>query len=129
MDAALERLAELGDAAPPAWVGGFAAAAVQRAGRLGLGIMLPSTFKPDQLRVAIEEARAAAADAGRTVRIGVMKYAWATDGSDRQHDWAVEMLGRSRVNTPAPGSRSRAVRASKARSSLKVRCAARPTPR
>jgi len=94
MDAALERLAELGNAAPPAWVGGFAAAAVQRAGRLGLGIMLPSTLKPDQLRVAIQEARAAADDAGRTVRIGVMKYAWATDGSDRQHDWAVEMLGR-----------------------------------
>jgi alkanesulfonate monooxygenase SsuD/methylene tetrahydromethanopterin reductase-like flavin-dependent oxidoreductase (luciferase family) len=93
MDAALERLAELGDAAPPAWVGGFATAAVQRAGRLGLGVMLPSTLRSDQLRAAIEEARAAAADAGRSIRIGVMKYAWATDGSRREHDWAVQMLG------------------------------------
>lgn len=94
MDAALERLAEFGDAAPPAWVGGFASPAIQRAGRLGLGLMLPSTLKPEQLRAAVEEARAAAAETGRSIRIGVMKYAWATDGSRREHDWAVDMLGR-----------------------------------
>ena len=94
MDAALEHLASFGDAAPPVWVGGFAPAALQRAGRLGLGIMLPSTLKVEQLRTSIAEARAAAAAAGRSVRIGVMKYAWATDGSEREHEWAVEMLGR-----------------------------------
>lgn len=94
MDAALESLAARGDAAPPAWVGGFASAAVERAGRLGLGLMLPSTLKPDQLRAAIEGARAAAADAGRSVRIGVMKYAWATDGSRADRNWVTAMLGR-----------------------------------
>jgi alkanesulfonate monooxygenase SsuD/methylene tetrahydromethanopterin reductase-like flavin-dependent oxidoreductase (luciferase family) len=93
MDAALEHLAALGAAAPPVWVGGFATAAVERAGRHGLGLMLPSTLRPDQLRASIAEARAAAARAGRRVRIGVMKYAWATDGSERQREWAVEMLG------------------------------------
>ena len=93
MDAALERLSELGDAAPQVWVGGFAAPAVQRAGRLGLGLMLPSTLKTAQLRAAIEEARGAAEAAGRSVRIGVMKYAWATDGSERERRWAEEMLG------------------------------------
>jgi alkanesulfonate monooxygenase SsuD/methylene tetrahydromethanopterin reductase-like flavin-dependent oxidoreductase (luciferase family) len=93
MDAALERLAQAGDGAPPAWVGGFATPAVERAGRLGLGIMLPSTLKRDQLRAAIDEARAAAARAGRTVRIGVMKYAWATDGSSSEREWAVRALG------------------------------------
>jgi alkanesulfonate monooxygenase SsuD/methylene tetrahydromethanopterin reductase-like flavin-dependent oxidoreductase (luciferase family) len=92
MDAALERLADRDDA-PPAWVGGFATPAVQRAGRLGLGVMLPSTLKSPQMSAAIQEAREAAAQAGRAVRIGVMKYAWATDGSQREHDWAVEMLG------------------------------------
>jgi alkanesulfonate monooxygenase SsuD/methylene tetrahydromethanopterin reductase-like flavin-dependent oxidoreductase (luciferase family) len=93
MDAALERLAELGDDAPPAWVGGFAAAAVRRAGRLGRGIMLPSTLKPEQLRAAIGEARDAAAEAGREISVGVMKYAWPTDGSDTERRWAVQMLG------------------------------------
>ena len=93
MDAALERLAELGEAVPPAWVGGFASPAVQRAGRLGLGVMLPSTLKSAQLHAAIDEARAAADAAGKTVRIGVMKYAWATDGSKREREWAVKMLG------------------------------------
>jgi alkanesulfonate monooxygenase SsuD/methylene tetrahydromethanopterin reductase-like flavin-dependent oxidoreductase (luciferase family) len=93
MDAALERLAELADSAPPAWVGGFATAAVQRAGRLGLGVMLPSTLTTVQLRAAIAEAREAAAEAGRSIRIGVMKYTWATDGSREERDWAVGMLG------------------------------------
>jgi alkanesulfonate monooxygenase SsuD/methylene tetrahydromethanopterin reductase-like flavin-dependent oxidoreductase (luciferase family) len=94
MDAALQRLAELGDAAPPTWVGGFATAAVQRAGRFGLGVMLPPTLNPRQLQAAIEEARTAAAQAGRSIRIGATKYAWVTDGSERERDWAVDMLGR-----------------------------------
>ena len=94
MDAALKRLAAARRGRPPAWVGGFAAPAVKRAGHHGLGLMLPSTLKPDQMRGAIDEARAAAASAGRTVRIGVMKYAWATDGSERERDWAIDMLGR-----------------------------------
>jgi alkanesulfonate monooxygenase SsuD/methylene tetrahydromethanopterin reductase-like flavin-dependent oxidoreductase (luciferase family) len=92
MDAVLQRLAAL-DEAPPIWVGGFASAAVRRAGRLGLGIMLPSTLTSRQLRAAIEEARTAAIEAGRSVRVGVMKYTWPTDGSARAREWAVEMLG------------------------------------
>jgi alkanesulfonate monooxygenase SsuD/methylene tetrahydromethanopterin reductase-like flavin-dependent oxidoreductase (luciferase family) len=93
MDAALERVVELGDAGPQVWVGGFAGPAVARAGRLGLGLMLPSTLKTSQLHGAIAEARAAADSEGKTIRIGVMKYAWATDGSQRERQWAVEMLG------------------------------------
>jgi alkanesulfonate monooxygenase SsuD/methylene tetrahydromethanopterin reductase-like flavin-dependent oxidoreductase (luciferase family) len=93
MDAALDRLVSLGDDAPQVWVGGFAGPAVSRAGRLGLGLMLPSTLKTAQLQGAIAEARAAAEAEGRTIRIGVMKYAWATDGSEREYRWAVDRLG------------------------------------
>lgn len=93
MDEALERLSAFGDEAPPVWVGGFAAPAVERAGRLGLGLMLPSTLTADQLRESIENARSAAAASGRSVRIGVMKYAWATDGSEEERAWAIETLG------------------------------------
>src|SRR6202012_3074116 len=93
MDAALDHLVGLGDDAPRVWVGGFAGPAVSRAGRLGLGLMLPSTLKMAQMHSIIEEARGAAEAAGKTVRIGVMKYAWATDGSDREREWARRMLG------------------------------------
>jgi len=92
MDAALEHLQTFGDAAPPTWVGGFATAALERAGRLGLGVLLPSTLTLEQVRRSIGEARAAAAAAGRSVRIGVMKYAWPTDGSESERTWALEVL-------------------------------------
>jgi alkanesulfonate monooxygenase SsuD/methylene tetrahydromethanopterin reductase-like flavin-dependent oxidoreductase (luciferase family) len=55
--------------------------------------MLPSTLKPEQMRAAVAEAREAAAAAGRHVRIGVMKYAWATDGTAQEREWAVSRLG------------------------------------
>jgi alkanesulfonate monooxygenase SsuD/methylene tetrahydromethanopterin reductase-like flavin-dependent oxidoreductase (luciferase family) len=92
MDAALDWLSGLGDAVPPVWVGGFSPAALERAGRLGLGVLLPSTLTLPQLERAIAQARDAAAAAGRTVRIGVMKYAWATDGSESARAWALGML-------------------------------------
>jgi alkanesulfonate monooxygenase SsuD/methylene tetrahydromethanopterin reductase-like flavin-dependent oxidoreductase (luciferase family) len=94
MDAALEILSSYGEGVPRIWVGGFATNAIERAGRLGLGLMLPSTLKRPQLAEAIDQARAAATAAGRSIRIGVMKYAWATDGSSREREWAVDMLGR-----------------------------------
>lgn len=93
MDAALELLVGGDEPPPPIWVGGFAEKAVQRAGRLGLGLMLPSTLTAAQMAGIVEAARAAADRAGHTVRVGVMKYAWATDGSDSQRQWAAEMLG------------------------------------
>jgi alkanesulfonate monooxygenase SsuD/methylene tetrahydromethanopterin reductase-like flavin-dependent oxidoreductase (luciferase family) len=92
MEVALDVIARLGDDAPPVWVGGFAPAALERAGRLGLGVLLPSTLSASQLERAIAHAREAAAAAGRTVRIGVMKYAWVTDGRDGARAWAHEAL-------------------------------------
>jgi alkanesulfonate monooxygenase SsuD/methylene tetrahydromethanopterin reductase-like flavin-dependent oxidoreductase (luciferase family) len=93
MDRALEQLAGRAEGMPPIWVGGFAEKAVQRAGRLGLGLMLPSTLKRPQMVAAIDAAKAAAEAAGRSVRIGLMKYTWATDGSQRERTWAEDMLG------------------------------------
>jgi alkanesulfonate monooxygenase SsuD/methylene tetrahydromethanopterin reductase-like flavin-dependent oxidoreductase (luciferase family) len=93
MDAALDRIAQLGADAPPVWVGGFAEPAVRRAGGRGLNLMLPHTLSPRQTATAIEQARAAAAEAGKTIRIGAMRYAWPTDGSDAQRDAAVKLLG------------------------------------
>ncbi|HEY4279617.1 MAG TPA: LLM class flavin-dependent oxidoreductase [Conexibacter sp.] len=92
MDAALDRLLELGDACPRVWVGGMAETALRRAASRGVGVMLPSTLKPEQLAVAVEQVHAAAEEAGTRPRIGVMKYAWATDGSERQRDRAAERL-------------------------------------
>jgi alkanesulfonate monooxygenase SsuD/methylene tetrahydromethanopterin reductase-like flavin-dependent oxidoreductase (luciferase family) len=89
MDSALDALAEAGTGVP-VWVGGMAPAALARAGRRGLNLMLPSTLRHDQVATAIEHFRREAADAGREPgRIGVMKYAWVTDGSEADRARAV----------------------------------------
>ncbi|HET6507001.1 MAG TPA: LLM class flavin-dependent oxidoreductase [Baekduia sp.] len=90
MDAGLDVLAA-GDGAPaPIWVGGMAAPALQRAGRRGLNIMLPSTLRLEQAAEAIATVREHAERAGRTPgRIGIMKYTWVTDGTAADRDRAV----------------------------------------
>jgi alkanesulfonate monooxygenase SsuD/methylene tetrahydromethanopterin reductase-like flavin-dependent oxidoreductase (luciferase family) len=92
MDSALQELAALGEHVPRIWVGGFARPAVERAGRLGLGLMLPSTLRHEQLRATIETARAASEKSGHSIRIGVMKYAWPTDGTSGDQAWATDLL-------------------------------------
>lgn len=83
MDAALDRLASMPQPHARMWVGGMARPAIERAAARGLGLMLPSTLSKRQLRDAIALAQDTATEAGRTVRIGLMKYAWPTDGSER----------------------------------------------
>ena len=51
-------------AGPPVWVGGMADAAIARAGRRGLSLLLPPTLQQRQLVRAIEVGRAAAARSG-----------------------------------------------------------------
>lgn len=80
-DTALDRILALPAPVPQIWVGGFARPALERAARRGLGLMLPSTLSLRQLRESIALARETAAEHGRQVRIGVMKYTWPTDGS------------------------------------------------
>jgi alkanesulfonate monooxygenase SsuD/methylene tetrahydromethanopterin reductase-like flavin-dependent oxidoreductase (luciferase family) len=91
MDAALDVLDD-GGAGPPApvWVGGMAAPALERAGRRGLNIMLPSTLRAEQAAEAIAAVREHAARAGRAPgRIGIMKYTWVTDGTAADRERAV----------------------------------------
>jgi alkanesulfonate monooxygenase SsuD/methylene tetrahydromethanopterin reductase-like flavin-dependent oxidoreductase (luciferase family) len=89
MDAALDQLAASGSRAP-VWVGGMAAPALERAGRRGLNIMLPSTLRLAQTAEAITRVREEAEAAGCPVgRIGVMKYTWVTDGSAEDLEQAV----------------------------------------
>jgi alkanesulfonate monooxygenase SsuD/methylene tetrahydromethanopterin reductase-like flavin-dependent oxidoreductase (luciferase family) len=91
MDAALDALADAGSPAP-IWVGGFAEPALVRAGRRGLNIMLPSTLRFDQAAAAIERVRGEALAAAREPgRVGIMKYAWVTDGSEAELARAVEV--------------------------------------
>jgi alkanesulfonate monooxygenase SsuD/methylene tetrahydromethanopterin reductase-like flavin-dependent oxidoreductase (luciferase family) len=91
MDAALEHFAAAGSAAP-IWVGGMAEPAVKRAARFGLNLLLPSTLRLDQTARAIDTAREAAAVVGREPgRFAVMKYTWATDGTEADRLAAIEV--------------------------------------
>jgi alkanesulfonate monooxygenase SsuD/methylene tetrahydromethanopterin reductase-like flavin-dependent oxidoreductase (luciferase family) len=92
MDAALDHVLTLGDACPRVWVGGMAEAALRRAASRGLGVMLPSTLRADQLKVAVEQVRAVADELGTQPRLGIMKYTWATDGTEAGRVRAEEAL-------------------------------------
>lgn len=62
---------------PPIWIGGMADAAMARAGRRGLSLLLPPTLNAAQLDRCIHTARNAAAEAGTTVpHIGMLKDVW-----------------------------------------------------
>ncbi len=74
---------------PPIWVGGMAPAAIERAARRGLSLLLPPTLTPaDIQRVAKDAAEVSAAAGFDPGRIGMVKDLWITDGTDaakRQH--------------------------------------------
>jgi alkanesulfonate monooxygenase SsuD/methylene tetrahydromethanopterin reductase-like flavin-dependent oxidoreductase (luciferase family) len=92
MDLALDRISQLGETQPRIWVGGMAEPALRRAASRGLGVILPSTLTVEQLRAVIGQVRAEADAAGSAVRVGVMKYAWVTDGSELERRRAAEAL-------------------------------------
>ena len=65
---------------PPLWIGGWVPAAVDRAGRIGDAIVLgPSMPLAENVALA-ERYRAAAAAAGRTPEVVLMRDAWVGDG-------------------------------------------------
>jgi alkanesulfonate monooxygenase SsuD/methylene tetrahydromethanopterin reductase-like flavin-dependent oxidoreductase (luciferase family) len=83
MDAALEHFR---DSPAPIWVGGMAEPALKRAGRFGLNLLLPSTLTLAQTARAIGLAREEHAG-----RIAIMKYTWATDGTEADRQQAIEV--------------------------------------
>jgi alkanesulfonate monooxygenase SsuD/methylene tetrahydromethanopterin reductase-like flavin-dependent oxidoreductase (luciferase family) len=98
MDAALDHLISTCRSVDrlPIMVGGFSEVALRRAGSRGLGIFLPFSMHLPGLRDTISRYRELAAAAGATPgRIGMLKYAWATDGSERQREQARETIKRS----------------------------------
>jgi alkanesulfonate monooxygenase SsuD/methylene tetrahydromethanopterin reductase-like flavin-dependent oxidoreductase (luciferase family) len=81
---------------PPVMVGGFSDAALRRAASRGLGIFLPFSLSSDKLRHTIERYREALDAASQAAgRIGMLKYAWATDGSSRERDAARAVIAAS----------------------------------
>jgi alkanesulfonate monooxygenase SsuD/methylene tetrahydromethanopterin reductase-like flavin-dependent oxidoreductase (luciferase family) len=98
MDSALDRLTTGGSepGAPPIMVGGFSDVALRRAGSRGLGIFLPFSMNVAKLRDTIERYREIASAAGmRPGRVGMLKYAWATDGSSRARERAQAVIAAS----------------------------------
>jgi alkanesulfonate monooxygenase SsuD/methylene tetrahydromethanopterin reductase-like flavin-dependent oxidoreductase (luciferase family) len=99
MDRALDELQQRWaalEARPTIMVGGFSEAALQRAGRRGLGIFLPFSLDLAKLRVTIERYREIAASNGQTTgKVAMLKYAWATDGSARERERAGAMIAAS----------------------------------
>jgi alkanesulfonate monooxygenase SsuD/methylene tetrahydromethanopterin reductase-like flavin-dependent oxidoreductase (luciferase family) len=99
MDAALDQLEERwrdSGVRPPIMVGGFSEVAMRRAASRGLGIFLPFSLELPKLRATIELYRDIASSAGRTPgRIGMLKYVWATDGSDRETERAKAAIAAS----------------------------------
>lgn len=94
MDAALDRLIAMPAPRARVWVGGMARAAIERAARRGLGLMLPSTLSTRQLADAIALARETGAACGQAPAIGVMKYTWPTDGTPAGRRRAEQALDR-----------------------------------
>lgn len=88
LDALLERWRDADDP-PPIMVGGFSEPALRRAAGRGLGIFLPFSMDRPRLQRTIERFLELAGAAGRTPgRIGMLKYAWATNGSARERERA-----------------------------------------
>lgn len=85
-DAGLDTLAAaFAVGGPRLWVGGIAGASLDRGASRSLSLFLPSSMRVDQLRDVVAAAHESAAKAGTSLgRIGVLKYAWVTDGTARQ---------------------------------------------
>ncbi len=75
------------------WVGGMARPAVERAGRRGLGVLLPPTLRAEDVRraraVAAEAAAAAGVDPGP---LGLVKDVWADADADAARRVLVEPM-------------------------------------
>jgi alkanesulfonate monooxygenase SsuD/methylene tetrahydromethanopterin reductase-like flavin-dependent oxidoreductase (luciferase family) len=81
---------------PAIMVGGFSEAALQRAGRRGLGLFLPFSLDLDKVRAMIVRYHEIAASNGQSPgKVAMLKYAWATDGSAREREHAVAMIAAS----------------------------------
>ncbi len=63
----------------PVWIGGWVPAAVERAGRLGDALVLGPSFTLEENRALAARYRTAAAAAGRTPHIVLMRDAWVAD--------------------------------------------------
>jgi alkanesulfonate monooxygenase SsuD/methylene tetrahydromethanopterin reductase-like flavin-dependent oxidoreductase (luciferase family) len=78
MDAGLDALAAV-DGCPPIWIGGMAAAALERGARRGTGFVLPQTLYPDEVAAYVDKIAAAARSAGVAPGpVGILKDCWAT---------------------------------------------------
>jgi alkanesulfonate monooxygenase SsuD/methylene tetrahydromethanopterin reductase-like flavin-dependent oxidoreductase (luciferase family) len=75
------------------WIGGMARPAVERAGRHGLGLLLPPTLRPKGVRAAIDMAGEAAAAAGLTPGpAGMVKDVWVDPDGDAARRFFVEPM-------------------------------------
>jgi alkanesulfonate monooxygenase SsuD/methylene tetrahydromethanopterin reductase-like flavin-dependent oxidoreductase (luciferase family) len=86
MDEALDALARgvtgPGRPGPSLWVGGFSPAAIQRAARRGLSLLLPNTMRPHEIEASRQLLAEASVTAGQPMgRVGVLVDIWpAEDG-------------------------------------------------
>jgi len=87
MDAALDCLLTAGTAGPPVWVGGMAEAAVSRAARRGLSLLLPPSLHAAEVAAVVDRARQEALGAGRELgRVGIVKDTWTLTGDSRAQE-------------------------------------------
>jgi len=83
VEEALDLSSRVWEGPPRVWVGGIAERSLRRAGERGLGLFLPSSMRPAQLRDVIAQARETASAAGnRLGPVGVLKDAWLTGPGD-----------------------------------------------
>lgn len=78
---------------PPVYVGGLADAAVRRAGRRGLGLLLPNSLSLQEISLRRETAHQESTAAGLAPgRIGMLVDVWITSGSQRENDRVLDRL-------------------------------------
>jgi probable F420-dependent oxidoreductase len=79
--------------APPLWIGGWAPAAVRRAGRLGDAWVGGPSMPLDQMQELCEQYREAARAAGREPRIILMRDAWvASSRAEAERVYGPEVM-------------------------------------
>jgi alkanesulfonate monooxygenase SsuD/methylene tetrahydromethanopterin reductase-like flavin-dependent oxidoreductase (luciferase family) len=91
MDTGLDALTAL-DGCPPIWIGGMAAAALERGARRGTGFVLPQTLYPDEVAAYVDKITSAAEAAGVAPGpVGIIKDCWATTSAAEAADIRVRM--------------------------------------